>query len=129
PDVVTAGSIGVPVFGPTPSSGIWDLGGESRLTTAMANALFDIGGNEGVGFSVGVGAGRAWLDSFLTTSPTQAFVDDSDSAWAYQAIAQARLPITEGAELGLKYKYLNTNQFDMVDSIGRSYETELAVHS
>src|SRR6185437_6387466 len=31
--------------------------GNSRVTTAMANALLDFGGNGGVGFDVGVGAG------------------------------------------------------------------------
>ena len=88
PDVVTAGSLGVPVFDATnPTSGSWELGGESRLTTAMANALFDIGGNEGVGFSVGVGAGRAWLDSFFSTAPYQTWLDDSDSALACSSIS------------------------------------------
>src|SRR6478735_8132054 len=34
------------------------LGGESHITTAMVNSLLDLGGEEGIGLSIGVGAGR-----------------------------------------------------------------------
>src|SRR3990167_3094968 len=51
-----------PFVGPNPV----DLAGENKLTTAMVNALFDIGGNDGIGLSLGAGVGRAFLDSSIS---------------------------------------------------------------
>ena len=47
-----------------------DLGGHETVLTAMANALLDFGGNDGAGVSLGVGAGRSWLDSHISTGGT-----------------------------------------------------------
>ena len=126
PDSVTAGVLGMPIYDTVPpyQRGDYEAIGNSKIVTAMANALFDIGGNEGVGLSLGVGAGRAYLDQFTRTAPWQTLLNDSDSAWAYQGVAQIRFPLADGADVGLKYKYLNTNDFNMVDTAGHSHQTE-----
>ena len=44
--------------------------GETRLTTVMANALLDFGGDDGIGFSVGGGFGHAWMGSLMSIAST-----------------------------------------------------------
>ena len=108
-----------------------DPGGTTHLTTAMVNALLDFGGNGGVGFSVGVGAGRAWETAHLSaTSGGTDFLHDSDSTWAWQGVAQLRVPVSDNVELGLKYKYLDTfHHFVMTDVLGRRNEFGARAHS
>ena len=107
-----------------------DADGKTKVTTAMANALLDFGGNGGIGGYVGAGAGRAWLDTHMATSGSAAnFLDDSDSAWAWQGIAGVRFPVSDNVELGVKYKYLNTHQFRLVDALGRTNQFDAKSHS
>ena len=131
PNSVNGGTQGIPLLDTVApyDVGGWALTGESHVTTLMANALLDLGGNEGVGLSLGGGVGRAFLDSQFLGSPTNTYLDSSDSAWAYQAIAALRIPVTKAAEFGVKYKYLNTSNFNMLDTAGRGYNTDLAIHS
>jgi opacity protein-like surface antigen len=114
-----------------PAAGVYPpANGETKVNTAMANALLDFGGNGGVGFAVGVGAGRAWNTTRLATAPNAIdFLDDSDSAWAWQGLAQLRVPLTDNIEVGLKYRYLNTNPFVMVDIFGRTNRFDARSHS
>ena len=136
PDTLVATAPGIPHFTNVPVTGNFDpVAGELSIVTAMANAMFDIGGNGGVGFSAGVGAGRAWVNANYITGvdfsqPNQGgYLDDSDDNWAWQGIAAIRIPVTEDAELGLKYRYLNTQQMVRVDRIGRANAFEIASHS
>ncbi|MBO0749590.1 MAG: outer membrane beta-barrel protein, partial [Porphyrobacter sp.] len=104
--------------------------GKTKVTTAMANALLDFGGNGGVGFSIGVGAGRAWANTHLAATDSSAnFLDDKDSAWAWQGVAQLRVPVSDRFEIGLKYKYLNTHPFVMTDAVGRTNQFDISSHS
>jgi opacity protein-like surface antigen len=104
--------------------------GKTRVTTLMANALLDFGGNDGVGFYAGVGGGRAWVSEHLRTASGAAnFVHESDSVWAWQGIAGLRFPVSENFELGLKYKYLNTHRLGMVDAAGRHEYSDAKSHS
>ena len=96
----------------------------------MANALLDFGGNGGVGFYAGVGAGRAWMSEHLSTGGAAPnFLHDKDSAWAWQGIAGLRVPLGEHVELGVKYKYLNTHLFRMVNAFGRSSRFDAQSHT
>lgn len=117
-------------FTPAPAVTI-PLDGSNHVTTVMANALYDIGGQDGgIALAVGVGAGRAWYSEKIAgPAASGVFLDDSDSAWAYQLVAQARLPITHSVELALKYKYLNTQSFHLHDAAGDPHWTQLATHS
>ena len=83
----------------------FDLDGDVKVTSAMVNALvdFDIGG---AALYAGGGFGRAWVDVF----------DDDDSAWAYQFIAGARVPISNSIDAGLKYRYFRTGKLNFTDN-------------
>jgi OOP family OmpA-OmpF porin len=88
-----------------PRFGTFDnASGKTKITTAMANALLDFGGNGGVGFYAGVGAGYAWMkDTLEQSSNVGASIRDSDGDWAWQGVAGVRVPLSESIELGLKY--------------------------
>ncbi|HYD24135.1 MAG TPA: outer membrane beta-barrel protein, partial [Croceibacterium sp.] len=121
---------GIPYFTATPVTGTFSpIAGELQLTTAMVNAMFDIGGNDGIGFSAGVGAGHAWVDTQFSGAVGPGYLDDKDHDWAWQAIAAVRFPVTDEAEIGLKYRYLNTRQFELTDTSGRANAFEIESHS
>ena len=120
----TAGSAGALVAG---SYG--NPRGKSTVNTVMANALLDFGGNGGVGFYAGVGAGRAWMSEHLSTGGAPDFLHDKDSAWAWQGVAGLRVPVGEHVELGVKYKYLNTHLFRMVNAFGRNSRFDAQSHT
>src|SRR6185312_4689465 len=101
------------------------LGGKDALTTAMVNALFDVGGQDcGIALALGAGAGRAFYHTRLDDA-SGSLMRDSDSAWAYQLIGQARLRVSNSGEIALTYKYLNTNSFHLHDLTGVPHWTEL----
>ena len=108
------------------------LDGDIRLTSLMGNILFDIAGGDdgGLGFSLGAGAGRTWMGiDAVPTGTGPASIDDSDSEWAWQGIAQLRVPVSDRASLSVKYRYFSTLEFDVQDSFGDSEEFELRSHS
>ncbi|MXO94533.1 OmpA family protein [Erythrobacter arachoides] len=137
PEQITLGTSGIPLFngvfgqpGTVIRNGSYPYGGEFRLTSVMANALLDFGGNEGIGLSVGVGGGRTYLGADTTASNSgPGYLDDEDNAWAWQGIAQARMPVTDSIDLGLKYKYFKTQEFQLTDTVGRVNEFDIATHS
>lgn len=81
-----------------------DLDLDDRVTvlSGMINLLFDIGGDDGVSFYAGGGAGRARVKMF----------EEKDSAWAWQLIAGIRAPVSESVDIGLKYRFFNTGRLN-----------------
>jgi opacity protein-like surface antigen len=79
-----------------------DADGKVTLNSAMVNVLGDFGADDGLSFYAGVGAGRAWARA----------LDDGDKAWAFQAIAGVRSPISENIDIGLKYRYFRTQELN-----------------
>lgn len=133
PERITSNVLGVPHTNPqlAPRTGVFNADGETRLTSLMANALLDFGGEDGIGFSIGGGAGHTWLGQNMRTFVNgPGYFDDQtrDHVWAWQGIAQLRVPVTENAELGLKYKYFNTQEFNVRDTLGRDHEFDVSTH-
>jgi opacity protein-like surface antigen len=83
----------------------FDLGGRVSVLSGMVNALADFGDENGVSFYAGGGVGRARLRA----------LGDSDSAWAWQAIAGIRYAISPNIDLGLKYRYFRTGNIELAD--------------
>jgi outer membrane protein OmpA-like peptidoglycan-associated protein len=100
--------------------------GNVTVLSSMINALVDIGGNDGVGFSFGGGLGIAGVDAEVD-SP--ALVHDEDIALAWQGIAALRVPVSDNVDLGLKYRYFNVEGIKMNDSFGDAMKTDLTSHS
>lgn len=82
--------------------------------TAMINVLYDIPITEKLDFTIGVGAG---VDYAQLDIP--GFADDSDTNFAFQAIAGVSYEITKRLDLMLTYRYLHVNEPEFADRAGR----------
>ena len=83
----------------------FDVDGKVRVNSAMVNGLVDFGMG-GVAAYVGGGFGRSWVR----------LLGDKDSAWAYQAIAGVRMPVSTNVDVGLKYRFFRTGKLNFEDN-------------
>src|SRR3546814_20573796 len=83
--------------------------------------LLDFGDDDGLQGFVGGGAGVARV----SVEPVFAgpFLDDSDTGFAWQAIAGVRAPLSDSIDVGLKYRFFNADNLDLVDQTGRDVST------
>src|SRR5436190_12745831 len=70
----------------------------TSILSLMANALVDVGGDEGVSGYIGAGAGLASVK----------MLGDHDSGFAWQVIAGLRFPVSANIDAGLKYRYFTS---------------------
>ncbi|MGB3165671.1 MAG: OmpA family protein [Alteraurantiacibacter sp.] len=121
---------GIPVDTLMPETGTFDYDGDVGIVSLMANALVDFGEADGAGFAVGAGVGRAWMDLETSASSTgPGHFDDSASAWAWQGMAQARLPLSDRLSASARYRYFSTLEADFMDTRGRENDVEFGIHS
>jgi opacity protein-like surface antigen len=85
--------------------------GSASVISAMLNGLVDIGPADGWAGYFGGGVGVAKARVF----------GDTDSEFAWQLIAGARVPISDNLDAGLKYRYFNTSK--------TNFDTEFVVGS
>ncbi|MGB7404307.1 MAG: outer membrane beta-barrel protein, partial [Pacificimonas sp.] len=80
--------------------------GETEIITGMANLLFDLGGEDGIGVSIGGGAGvaRFSAEDYALEEDGFAFAGGDATEFAYQGIAQLRVPVAPSLDLGVKYR-------------------------
>lgn len=111
-------------------AGIGTAGAAGKLESAslMANALVDFGPDDGLQGFVGAGAGLARVSADVRTAAGP-LVDDSDRGFAWQAIAGVRAPLTDRIDVGLKYRFLNVPNVDLVGAGGAALETRWRSHS
>ncbi len=85
--------------------------GRSNVLSGMVNALLDLGPSDGLNGSIGVGIGeaRAKYRAGLVPSNSLSFTS-SDSALAYQALAEIRVPVSQQIDVGLKGRYFETSK-------------------
>ena len=98
----------------TPSTGtvVADLDGHLSAISYMGNALVDLGPDNGLQAFVGGGIGGTRV-KLISTS---AGVNESDSRFAWQALAGIRYPISNAVDLGLKYRLFNASGVDPHDT-------------
>lgn len=90
----------------------------------MVNGLLDFGPDEGLQGFVGGGFGVA-----RTNVDGTGIVDDSDTGFAWQAIAGVRAPLTDNWDVGLKYRYFRHDDIGLVDLNGADFEHDIRSHS
>ena len=126
---LTTPQVGAPGgFGP---AGTYpQTGGKTTALSFMVNAMLDFGDNDGIQGFVGGGAGvaRVKSDSYAL-SQRGAFLDDSDTVFAWQAIAGVRAPITDNVDATLKYRFFNADDVRLVDVAGRTLDARYRSHS
>ncbi|HEY6814733.1 MAG TPA: outer membrane beta-barrel protein, partial [Croceibacterium sp.] len=108
----------------------FDVDGNLGIMSAMVNGLVDLGPDDGAQFYAGGGLGWAWVDleGDAVGGPAP-FVDDSDNSWAWQAIAGMRFPVSDNVDLGLKYRFFNIENLNMVSPGDDRFETDFSSHS
>jgi opacity protein-like surface antigen len=91
------------------------LDGDEHSYAALANAYyrFDTGGSFTPYFGAGVGAAVLTLDAEAENGGT---FDDSETVFAYQAMAGVDYAITQHLAFGVEYRYFATAKAELSDS-------------
>jgi OmpA-OmpF porin, OOP family len=110
------------------AGGVYDTGGDANALSFMVNGLLDFGDDDGIQGFVGGGVGVARVD-IQNTFANPSWLDDSDTGFAWQALAGVRAPISDSWDVGLKYRYFNASGVDLVDRLGRDVNTRFRSHS
>lgn len=128
-DAITAGTPGIGA-GANGDAATYsgDANGHVSALSMMVNGLIDFGEDDGLQGSIGAGAGIARVDvKNIVAEPY--WLHDSDTGFAWQALAQVRAPISDNWDVGLKYRFFNAPNVDLVDQYGRDVETKFRSHS
>jgi OOP family OmpA-OmpF porin len=102
--------------------------GNASALSFMVNGVLDFGEDDGIQGFVGGGAGVARVD-MQTVLATPVFLDDSDTGFAWQALAGVRAPLSKRWDVGLKYRFFNASKVNLVDRLGRAVDTSFRSHS
>jgi outer membrane protein OmpA-like peptidoglycan-associated protein len=124
---VSAG--GIPqTAGTAVANGNFTTAGDANALSFMVNGLLDFGDDDGIQGFVGGGVGVARVDvQNILASPS--WLDDSDTGFAWQALAGIRAPLSDSWDVGLKYRFFNAPGVDLVDRLGRDVSTRFRSHS
>jgi OmpA-OmpF porin, OOP family len=117
-------------FAPATARTFKGAAGQTSALSFMLNGLLDFGDDDGLNGFVGGGAGVARVKhSNYSISSAGNFLDDSDTGFAYQALAGIRAPLTDNIDVGLKYRFFNVDGVDTVDLLGRANRGRFRSHS
>ena len=89
------------------------LTGRSHALSYMVNGLLDFGSDDSLQAFVGGGVGIANV-KYALSAPTFGGVNDSDTNFAWQALAGVRAPLSKHWDVGLKYRYFNVSKLDLI---------------
>ena len=125
---LSVGAPGIP--GPRTAffTGTTPNNGDVNALSFMVNGLLDFGDDDGLQGFVGGGVGVA-RTKITNVYSNPAWLDDSDTGFAWQALAGVRSPLTSNIDVGLTYRFFNASGVDLVDRIGRNVSTRLRTHS
>lgn len=104
-------------------------GGRSSALSFMVNGMFDFGDDDGLQGFVGGGVGVARVKERIGLAASVNTLDDSDTVFAWQAIAGLRAPLSDSIDVSLKYRFFNADNLSLVDSRGRANEGRFRSHS
>ena len=111
-------------------SGDFDAVGDSNVLSFMLNGLFDFGPDDGLQGYAGAGIGVARTDVDVRIRGNgPGSLDDSDTGLAWQLLAGVRAPLSDNWDVGLKYRYFNAENVDLIDPLGRPFEGDFNSHS
>jgi OmpA-OmpF porin, OOP family len=106
-------------------------GGNTTALSFMVNGLLDFGDDDGIsGFlGGGVGMARVNFNNQRAFSNQGAFLDDSDTRFAWQLLAGVRQAISDNVDVTVRYRFFNVSDLEMVGFGGRDMTTRLRTHS
>ncbi|MEO6581886.1 MAG: outer membrane beta-barrel protein [Sphingomicrobium sp.] len=106
--------------------GPFDADGRSSVYSLMANAMVDLGHDEGFQFYAGAGVGYAQVIHVIEDGSSAFKIKDRGFAW--QVIAGVRKSVSQYFDIGLKYRYFDAGNVD--DDFGSvSLDSEYKSHS
>ncbi|MGB6184824.1 MAG: outer membrane beta-barrel protein, partial [Sphingopyxis granuli] len=108
-------------------TGSYPMNGDSNALSFMVNGMIDFGDDDGIQGFIGGGAGVARVS--VEPVFAGAWLDDSDTGFAWQAIAGVRAPLSNNWDVGLKYRFFNASGLDLVDQLGRDVSGRFRSHS
>ena len=128
-DRLQIGAPGIPTTaaGTGTFTGTTPINGEVNALSFMLNGMVDFGDDDGIQGFVGGGVGVARTE--ITNIFAGPYLDDSDTGFAWQAIAGIRAPLSDSWDVGLKYRFFNADKIDLVDQVGNDVSTRLRTHS
>ena len=131
-DQLIVGTLGFPAGAGTrlAAAGQFPANGYVNSLSFMVNGLADFGPDDGLqGFvGGGVGVARTKVQTTINTNGAPG-LDDSDTGFAWQILAGVRAPVTDRIDVGLKYRFFNAQNIEMVDRLGDVLEGRLRSHS
>ncbi len=110
-------------------AGNYTAGGKTSALSFMVNALLDFGEDDGVQGFIGGGVGVARVKAESTLNGNGNWLDDSDTVFAWQAVAGVRQPISDNVDITLKYRFFNADNVKLVDVTGGTNEGRFRSHS
>ena len=129
-------AIGLPGFAAQPGAGtaqqVSDAGGGNTTALSfMINGMLDFGDDDGVSGFVGGGAGiaRVSFNNMRAFSNQGAFLDDSDTRFAWQIVAGVRQAISDNMDVTVRYRFFNVDDVSTVNWLGDVSEVRLRTHS
>jgi OOP family OmpA-OmpF porin len=113
-----------------PAGSYKDHAGRTTALSFMLNGLLDFGDDDKLQGFVGGGVGVARIKGkYGYAAYNNTFVDDSDTVFAWQALAGVRAPVTKNVDLSLKYRFFNAESVKLVDVAGRTLDGRFRSHS
>ena len=97
---------------------VFSTDGHVSSLSAMGNVLLDFGNDSGWSGYVGGGAGAARIKYGFSAATAGESVSDSQSKFAWQAIAGVRKSLSNNLDLGIKYRYFNVRKLRFSDGVG-----------
>ena len=106
-------------------------GGRTSALSFMINGMLDFGDDDGISGFVGAGAGiaRVSYNNQRLFANQGAFMDDSDTRFAWQIVAGVRQAISDNIDVTLRYRFFNVDDLETVNWIGDESSTRLRTHS
>ncbi|WP_156445673.1 outer membrane protein, partial [Sphingomonas sp. CCH9-F2] len=112
------------------AAGTYDyFGGRTSALSFMVNGLLDFGPDDGLQGFVGGGAGVARVKARLDPTTSYRLLDDSDTVFAWQALAGIRAPLSDHVDVSLKYRFFNADNVNLFDQRGSAYDGRFRSHS
>jgi OOP family OmpA-OmpF porin len=106
-------------------------GGSTSALSFMINAMLDFGDDDGVSGFIGGGAGiaRVKFNNQRVFANTAPFIDDSDSRFAWQAVAGVRQAVSDNMDITVRYRFFNVDDVAGTAFNGGASEARLRTHS
>ena len=105
--------------------------GSASALSFMVNGMLDFGDDDGISGFVGGGVGIARIDynNLRAFSNQPAYIDDSDSHFAWQVVAGVRAAVSDHVDVTLKYRFFNVSDLQFEDIGGFKGDSRFRSHS